>query len=79
MGNRPIENIIYEVEKHGILVSSFSTNNSSNNYVDALSKRIDNGAYMKYLIAYSNNKTSAARIHFDIAHELGHICLHSWI
>lgn len=78
LGNRPIENIIYEVEKHGILVSSFSTNNSSNNYVDALSKRIDNGAYMKYLIAYSNNKTSAARIHFDIAHELGHICLHLW-
>ena len=31
-----------------------------------------------YLIAYSNNKTSAARIHFDIAHELGHICLHEW-
>ncbi|MCI5739677.1 MAG: ImmA/IrrE family metallo-endopeptidase, partial [Ruminococcus sp.] len=31
-----------------------------------------------YIIAYSNNKTSAARIHFDIAHELGHICLHEW-
>ena len=30
------------------------------------------------MIAYSSNKTSAARIHFDIAHELGHICLHEW-
>lgn len=78
LGNKPIENIIYEVEKHGILVSSFNTNNASNNYVDALSKRIDNNVDTKYLIAYSDNKTSAARIHFDIAHELGHICLHSW-
>lgn len=31
-----------------------------------------------YLIGYSENKTAASRVHFDIAHELGHICLHGW-
>lgn len=31
-----------------------------------------------YIIALSSNKESAARINFDIAHELGHIMLHEW-
>jgi Zn-dependent peptidase ImmA (M78 family)/DNA-binding XRE family transcriptional regulator len=75
LGNRPIENIIHEVEQHGILVTSFST---STDDVDAFSQRIDINGSSYYLIGYSNNKTSAARIHFDIAHELGHICLHDW-
>ena len=69
LGHDPIDNIISVVEQHGILVTSFST---STDDVDASSDA------PTYLIAYSNNKTSAARIHFDIAHELGHICLHEW-
>ena len=75
LGKRPIENLIHEVEQHGILVTSFST---STDDIDAFSQMVDVNGEMIYLIGYSNNKTSAARIHFDIAHELGHICLHEW-
>jgi Zn-dependent peptidase ImmA (M78 family) len=75
LGRDPIDNLISVVEQHGILVTSFST---STNDVDAFSQFIDTVDAPTYIIAYSNNKTSAARIHFDIAHELGHICLHEW-
>lgn len=75
LGQGPIDNIISVVEQHGILVTSFST---STDDVDAFSQFVGVSDTPTYLIAYSNNKTSAARIHFDIAHELGHICLHEW-
>ena len=75
LGKRPIDNLIHEVEQHGILVTSFSTPTDD---IDAFSQMVDVNGEMIYLIGYSNNKTSAARIHFDIAHELGHICLHEW-
>lgn len=75
LGKRPIDNLIHEVEQRGILVTSFST---STDDIDAFSQMVDVNGEMIYLIGYSNNKTSAARIHFDIAHELGHICLHEW-
>lgn len=75
LGDGPIENLISVVEQHGILVTSFAT---STDDVDAFSEFVNIGESPTYLIAYSNNKTSAARIHFDIAHELGHIVLHEW-
>lgn len=75
LGCGPIENLVSVVEQQGILVTSFST---STDDVDAFSEFVDVGDNPTYLIAYSNNKTSASRIHFDIAHELGHICLHEW-
>ncbi|MGM9543272.1 MAG: ImmA/IrrE family metallo-endopeptidase [Candidatus Limivicinus sp.] len=75
LGKNPIDNLISVVEQHGILVTSFST---STNDVDAFSQFMGTADTSTYIIAYSNNKTSAARIHFDIAHELGHICLHEW-
>ena len=56
-------------------VTSISTNT---NDVDAFSQFMQTGDVPTFIIAYSNNKTSAVRIHFDIAHELGHICLHEW-
>lgn len=75
LGKGPVDNLISVVEQHGILVTSFST---STNDVDAFSQFIAASDAPTYIIAYSSNKTSAARIHFDIAHELGHICLHEW-
>lgn len=71
----PIQNIVSLVEQHGILVTSFHTGTDD---VDAFSKFVEIGDSRTYLIAYSNNKTSASRIHFDVAHELGHIYLHEW-
>lgn len=75
LGYGPIDNLISVVEDHGIFVTTFST---STNDVDAFSELIECENTPTYLIAYSSNKTSAARIHFDIAHELGHIFLHDW-
>ncbi len=75
LGNGPIDNLVSIVEQHGILVTSFNT---SSDDVDAFSTCVNSPDAPTYLIAYSNNKTSASRIHFDIAHELGHICLHEW-
>ena len=80
LGDRPIENIIHIVENNGILVTAFDT---STDDVDAFSQLVrtrgEDGEWEnRFIIGYSNNKTAAARIHFDIAHELGHICLHDW-
>lgn len=75
LGDKPIENIIYLVEKNGILVSRFD---SGTNDIDAFSQMIDTKEESVFLIGYSKNKGTAARIHFDIAHELGHMMLHEW-
>lgn len=75
LGNRPIENLIYETEERGIVITSFET---STDNIDAFSQMIDVDNNSVYTIGYSNNKTSAARLHFDVAHELGHICMHEW-
>ena len=75
LGDRPISNLIYTAEENGIIVTSFKTETDD---VDAFSKILDINGEQRYFIGYSSNKTSAARIHFDVAHELGHICLHDW-
>lgn len=76
LGNDPIENIIPLLEEHGILVVCLDTETDA---IDAFTQRfvLGNGETV-YIIGYSANKKSAARIHFDLAHELGHICLHDW-
>ena len=75
LGNEPISNIIQVLESNGIIVTMFPT---STNDIDAFSQyvKVDNSSI--FLIALSKNKNSAARIHFDVAHELGHIILHGW-
>ncbi len=75
LGRGPIDNLVSAVEQHGILVTSFAT---STDDVDAFSQCVWDANPPTYIVAYSNNKKSAARVHFDIAHELGHICLHEW-
>lgn len=76
LGNTPIQNIIPLLEQHGIIVVCLDTETDA---IDAFSQRfiLDN-QQESYLFGYSANKRSAARIHFDMAHELGHICLHDW-
>lgn len=76
LGDRPIENMIPLLEQHGILIVCLETETDA---IDAFTQRfsLNNGDKI-YVIGYSANKKSAARIHFDLAHELGHICLHDW-
>jgi Zn-dependent peptidase ImmA (M78 family)/DNA-binding XRE family transcriptional regulator len=75
LGDKPLENIIYLVEQNGILVTMFETNTDD---IDAFSQFINIEEQERYIIGCSKNKGTAARIHFDIAHELGHILLHEW-
>ena len=75
LGNKPIDNVIRTVEQNGILVTSFSTDTDD---IDAFSQFVELDESHIYLIALSSNKESAARINFDIAHEIGHIILHEW-
>lgn len=75
LGDKPIENIIYLVEQNGLLVTSFETTTGN---IDAFSQLLTIEGNDNYLIGYSKNKSTAARIHFDIAHELGHILMHEW-
>jgi len=75
LGSKPIEDIIFVAEERGILVTTFET---STDTIDAFSQMVDVDGQSIYLIGYSSNKTSASRIHFDIAHELGHILMHEW-
>jgi Zn-dependent peptidase ImmA (M78 family)/DNA-binding XRE family transcriptional regulator len=75
LGDKPIDNIIYLVEQNGILVTRFDTDTDD---IDAFSHMLNINENSIFLIGYSKNKGTAARIHFDIAHELGHILLHEW-
>ncbi len=75
LGNRPIENIVYLAENNGLIVTDFETATGD---VDAFSHKITSDDMETYLIGYSKNKRTAARIHFDVAHEIGHILLHNW-
>ena len=75
IGNKPIDDIVYLAESNGLIVTDFATSTAD---VDAFSHKIACGKEETYLIGYSQNKKTAARIHFDIAHELGHILLHNW-
>ena len=75
LGGKPIDNLVYTAELHGLVVTDFETNTGE---VDAYSHRISSDELQTYLIGYSKNKNTAARIHFDLAHELGHILLHDW-
>lgn len=75
LGDKPIENIVYLVEQNGILVTQFDSDSDA---IDAFSKEIGADQDSLFLIGYSKNKSTAARVHFDIAHELGHILLHEW-
>jgi Zn-dependent peptidase ImmA (M78 family)/DNA-binding XRE family transcriptional regulator len=71
---KPIKDIVYLVEDKGIIVNAFD---SSTGDIDAYNQLITYGEEEIHVIGYSKNKTSAARIHFDIAHELGHMMLHN--
>lgn len=76
LGEEPLKNLVRIVEEQGIIVSCCATKTDT---IDAFSERfIIEPSEKVFIIGYSENKKAAARIHFDIAHELGHICLHDW-
>ncbi len=70
LGNGPIDNLMNVVQKNGIMVSKMELRL---NKLDAFSVWFDN----KPFIFLSSDKNTNARIRFDIAHELGHLLMHS--
>ncbi|MCI1269533.1 MAG: XRE family transcriptional regulator [Ruminococcus sp.] len=75
LGYGPIDNLIFHAEQNGIILTSFST---STNDIDAFSQKFSINDEDRFIVALSQNKSTAARLHFDVAHELGHIMLHDW-
>lgn len=75
LGDKPITNLLRLLEAHGIIVTTFDVDTED---IDAFSQFFEKDGKSFFIIAYSSNKQSAARINFDLAHELGHIMLHSW-
>ena len=74
IGNQPIPNMVNLIENNGIIVSAFDVDSDK---IDAFTQVHDINTYRQYCVVVGNNKKSAARRNFDIAHELGHIILHS--
>lgn len=72
LGKRPIGNLIQLLEQNGFIVSGGKINADK---TDACSEMIGN----KPVIFYDKTLKSACRIRFSLAHELGHMILHSYI
>ena len=70
--HQPIYNIVDEMERHGILVSSVSTNSSK---IDAYSQIELIDGKQTAIVVLGDDKNSAFRRNFSAAHELGHLLL----
>lgn len=70
LGNSPIENLMYILQVNGFIINKQLIDQDK---TDGFSKKINN----KSIIFVSSNKESAVRTRFDLAHELGHLVLHS--
>lgn len=74
IGNQPIPNMVNLIENNGIIVSAFDVESDK---IDAFTQVHDTNTFRQFCVVVGNNKKSAVRRNFDIAHELGHIILHS--
>ncbi|MGP4061467.1 helix-turn-helix domain-containing protein [Halobacillus sp. H74] len=71
IGNGPISDVVLLLEKNGAIISRSEFGDFR---IDACSKWNDTN--QRPFIMLGNDKNSAARSRFDIAHELGHLILH---
>ncbi|MDP5274010.1 ImmA/IrrE family metallo-endopeptidase [Chengkuizengella axinellae] len=75
LGNEPISNMVYVLEKNGFIVTSLPTNTKK---VDACSNLQVVKSEEKCIVVLGNDKRTAVRRQFDCAHELGHLIMHKW-
>ncbi|MFC0212129.1 helix-turn-helix domain-containing protein [Paenibacillus chartarius] len=75
IGEEPITNIVFLLEKNGIIMTSLATDTHK---IDAFSQRQMISNRERYVIVLGDGKQSACRRQFDTAHELGHMLLHNW-
>lgn len=74
LGINPITNIVNVMEKNGVVVSSFKTNESK---IDAFTQIHKVHNLERPFVVVGDDKESAVRRQFSMAHELGHIILHN--
>lgn len=75
IGSGPIDNLQYILESNGIIVTGFSDVASD---IDAFSQQIDVDGKRIYIISLAIGSKPIERLRFDMAHELGHILMHTW-
>lgn len=75
IGTGPIDNLQYSLESNGIIVTGFNDVASD---IDAFSQQIDVDGQKVYIIALAIGSKPIERLRFDMAHELGHILMHTW-
>ncbi|MBR9648723.1 helix-turn-helix domain-containing protein [Clostridium tyrobutyricum] len=73
LGQEPIKDIVYVLEKNGIIVTSMNTDTDN---IDAYSQQQNINGKKHFIVVLGNDKYSAARRQFSLAHELGHIVMH---
>lgn len=72
LGLGPISNVIRLLEVKGVSVCRLEIEGEN---IEAFSY----WSGMRPFIFLASDKGSAARARFDVAHELGHLCLHRWV
>lgn len=75
LGNGPIDNLQYVLQSNGIIVTGFRDVDIG---IDAFSQQITIDGKMVYIIALAIGTKPIERLRFDMAHELGHILMHTW-
>ncbi|AUN10666.1 helix-turn-helix domain-containing protein [Clostridium botulinum] len=73
LGKEPIKDMIYLLEKNGIIITSMNTKSEN---IDAFTQQQNINGEKHFLIVLGNDKDSATRRQFSLAHELGHIIMH---
>lgn len=76
LGNRPINNIINVMEKNGITISCFKTDEQK---IDAFTQINTINGVSFPIVVLGDDKEAAVRRQFSAAHELGHIIMHDEI
>ena len=74
LADEPISDMVYLLEKNGIIVTSFST---GDRFIDAFSQMQKINGKEQFFVILGEDKESAVRRQFSAAHELGHILLHN--
>lgn len=74
--NEPIDNLVRVAERNGVIITSFGTDK---NKVDAYSQWIYFKSEDRPVVILTEDKRSAVRRHFDLAHELGHLVMHETV
>ncbi|MBU3105760.1 helix-turn-helix domain-containing protein [Clostridium gasigenes] len=73
LGNNPITNVVNIMEKNGVVISCFNTNE---NKIDAFTQTHTINGIQRPFVVLGDDKESAVRRQFSSAHELGHVILH---